>query len=788
MSIPGDAPYDGDGEGVDGDGNDRVEAPPTAPAADDGDGEGVHVDGDAAEAPPNTPADDDFADNASDRSGRSEASMQRQLRAEKVRRRNRILLFLLLAAIIIFVIVDSLTSKYVARALSALYEWVDSHPLPGAFVLTLVVFLATLAFIPGALLTIGCGVVYGMIGGLGRGTAIGSAVVFVGAAVGSEASFVVGRYLLRDCVGRWVERYRIFHAVDKAMEKNGFRIFFLLRLSPIIPFNALNYMAGATAVTLRDYTLALIGLLPGTVLYVFVGASAGSAMGMGKDGDDSVSRGARIASIVAGVVLGVLGVIAVSYYAKKELNRIVAEQEMEKQREESLEEQVALVEELPTILIDTAESPIRLFRLTLGDITVELSSLGASITKVLLPDYSQSSSSGNGDFVRDDVVLSYASPKEQFEDGNRPFFGAIVGRVANRIKGGVFQLSQTDGDGSGSAVETYYLERNNGPNHLHGGSDGFCRRIWTADIVGDAIQFTLTSPDGDQGYPAGVRVTATYFLARIESQGVKLRLDMRASLLPGETKATPLALAQHSYLNLASHSSPCRILGHTLQLPNCARYTPLDKTSIPTREVRRVDGEGEAAAMDFRKETVLADALMHYGIEKAGLESNDARNNVQQILAGDASNDERVARTPTSGGAPAANLDGDAPYGFDHNYAIEGSSSTEEGMRVAAILSHPSTGRCIRVSTTAPGMQLYTANYLDGSSPPPALCKDGARYDQWQGICLETQTYPDSIYPDDATVYGEEEFATGKCFILRPGGEDYFHAVEYEFLQMREEG
>ena len=109
-------------------------------------------------------------------------------------------------------------------------------------------------------------------------------------------------------------------------------------------------------------------------------------------------------------------------------------------------------------------------------------------------------------------------------------------------------------------------------------------------------------------------------------------------------------------------------------------------------------------------------------------------------------------------------------------------------MRVAAILSHPPTGRCLRVSTSAPGMQVYTANYLDGSSPPPALCKDGARYDQWQGICLETQTYPDSIYPDDSTVDGEEEFATGKCFILRPEGEDYFHAVEYEFLQMREEG
>lgn len=88
------------------------------------------------------------------------------------------------------------------------------------------------------------------------------------------------------------------HVHFKAMEKKGFHIFFLLRLSPIIPFNALNYMAGMTAVSFRDYTFALIGLLPGTVLYVFVGASAGSAME--NSNGSAVSRGARIASIGKG--------------------------------------------------------------------------------------------------------------------------------------------------------------------------------------------------------------------------------------------------------------------------------------------------------------------------------------------------------------------------------------------------------------------------------------------------------------------------------------------------------
>lgn len=259
---------------------------------------------------------------------------EEQLRTERAIRRNRIILFLVLAAVIIFVIVDSLTTKYIHSALMSLYEWVDLYPLPGAVVLTIVVFVATLAFVPGALLTIGCGAVFGMTSGLGMGVAIGTVVVFVGASLGSIASFLVGRYLLRDCMGKWAERYPLFKAVDYAMEKKGFRIFLLLRLSPLIPFNALNYMAGMTAVTFWDYTLALIGLLPGTVLFTFVGSSAGSAMKdkMQEDNSANIEKGARIASIVVGTVVGIGGISAVSYYAKKELNQIIAEQQQEEEQ------------------------------------------------------------------------------------------------------------------------------------------------------------------------------------------------------------------------------------------------------------------------------------------------------------------------------------------------------------------------------------------------------------------------------------------------------------------------
>jgi len=216
--------------------------------------------------------------------------------------------------------------------------------------LTFAVFVSTLAFIPGAILTVGCGLAYGMIMGLGKGVVVGTVVVFAGAALGSELSFIFGRYLMQDCVGRWLDRYPLLRAVDVTMKGKGFRIFFLLRLSPIIPFNALNYMAGATAITFKDYTLSLIGLLPGTILYVFVGASAGSSMEHDMHGDEVDSGKSsghlmtvRITSIVIGVVTGVLGVVAVSCYAKKELSKIIAEDEERDQEHES--DTIAAVED-----------------------------------------------------------------------------------------------------------------------------------------------------------------------------------------------------------------------------------------------------------------------------------------------------------------------------------------------------------------------------------------------------------------------------------------------------------
>ena len=150
--------------------------------------------------------------------------------------------------------------------------------------------------------------------------------VFIGASAGAVVAFLLGRYLLRDWVKTLTTKYPVFEAIDTALEDKGFRIMCLLRLSPIIPFNALNYIAGITAISLAQYTYAMIAILPGTVLYVFLGATAGSLADSSQSGDNST---VKIVSIVVGVVFGILGVAAVSYYAKKELNNVIQRQKQE---------------------------------------------------------------------------------------------------------------------------------------------------------------------------------------------------------------------------------------------------------------------------------------------------------------------------------------------------------------------------------------------------------------------------------------------------------------------------
>jgi uncharacterized membrane protein YdjX (TVP38/TMEM64 family) len=189
---------------------------------------------------------------------------------------------------------------------------------------SLVYFVATVLFIPASILTLGAGFVFAAAFGLGGGIILGTISVFVGASLGAIAAFLLGRYLLRDCVQRLTKKYTIFEALDAALEQNGFKIFLLLRLSPIIPFNVINYIGGVSAVSFRDYALALFGILPGTILYIFLGASAGSLTDSSSSGD---SFTVTIIVVVIGAVFGITAIWLSARFARKELNRIVQERQ-----------------------------------------------------------------------------------------------------------------------------------------------------------------------------------------------------------------------------------------------------------------------------------------------------------------------------------------------------------------------------------------------------------------------------------------------------------------------------
>jgi aldose 1-epimerase len=413
--------------------------------------------------------------------------------------------------------------------------------------------------------------------------------------------------------------------------------------------------------------------------------------------------------------------------------------------------QEAQISELEFVQVshgDVTET-VRVFTLSLNGVTVEVCSIGAAITKILLP--------GGADNGSDDVVLGYKTPAEMFASGNPPYFGVIVGRVANRIAKGRFQL-----DG-----QEFKLATNNDPNHLHGGFQGFSSRIWDMDIFQDGsrkgVECTLTSPDGDQGYPGTVLVAAKYTLIPSDSgNGVTLRLEMTAKLK--DSKPSPINLAQHTYFNLGKHNHKEGILDHKMTLA-CESYTPTDLTSIPLRKVVAVKDD---PAMDLQQGRALRDSMKLFAMLKAGVKEDDALRHVTQSEHWGPNIATAVADSKTPGG----------PYGFDHNYVVPRSDSS--GLNLVGTLKHEGSKRRMTVHSNAPGVQIYTANYLDGTSPGPEICKEGALYGQWQGICLETQNFPDSIL-STAEEAEFPDFARGRCFILRPGGPEYEHTVQYTF-------
>jgi aldose 1-epimerase len=340
--------------------------------------------------------------------------------------------------------------------------------------------------------------------------------------------------------------------------------------------------------------------------------------------------------------------------------------------------------------------------LNAGRTTVELLSIGATIHKLYTPDREGNIS---------DIVLG-CDDIDLYSRGETPYFGCIVGRVANRIKNGTFTL-----DGV-----TYHLACNNGPNCLHGGILGFHRAAWEIKRQERrSVTFEYVSEDGEEGFPGRVHIRARY---ELEEDGSSLLLDIEGHV--NGDKATPLNLAGHAYFNLGGHSSgDC--LGHELELVDVKCFTPLDENQIPTGEILPVEVE---PAMDFRSPKTI-------GFE--------------------------IDKTP-------------GKCGYDHNFVLHGmgtdaADKVNKGMArqnpgLAAILYDPSCGRGLKVLTTAPGLQLYTANYLDGTLEG----KSGYKYEKYGGICLETQGFPDAV--------NQPHFPST---VFQPG-DVYRHVIRYEFF------
>ncbi len=291
------------------------------------------------------------------------------------------------------------------------------------------------------------------------------------------------------------------------------------------------------------------------------------------------------------------------------------------------------------------------------------------------------------------VALGFPGP-EGYAAHPDPYFGAVVGRYANRIAGGRFTLDGT----------RYAVPVNNGPNSLHGGETGFDKRTWTASPSATAVELTLVSPDGDQGYPGTLTASVTYSL----SPDNALTAQYRATT----DGPTVVNLTNHGYVNLAGEGSGT-IEDHLLQI-NAAHYTPVDETLIPTGEIAPVAG----TPFDFRQPTPIG----------------------ARVRAAD----PQLLRA----------------QGYDHNWVLDGS-----GLRVAAVVSEPVRGRTLTVSTTEPGLQFYSGNFLDGTFTGTG----GRAYRQGDGLALETQHFPDSPNRPDFP-----------STVLRPG-EEYRSTTVYAF-------
>lgn len=293
-------------------------------------------------------------------------------------------------------------------------------------------------------------------------------------------------------------------------------------------------------------------------------------------------------------------------------------------------------------------------------VSVDITNFGGIIVSITVPDK-------NGNMT--DVALGYRNLDKYIE--NPGYLGALVGRHANRIEDARFELNG----------KVYELAKNDGKNHLHGGLTGFHNVVWKAEVNGEKLVLTHTSPDGEEDYPGKVDVKVEYSL----TEGNELVIDYNAV----SDQDTVLNLTNHAYFNLGGHASG-DILKHQIYI-NADSFTPVNDECIPTGEIRSVKG----TVMDF---TTL-----------------------RNFAEGFNSSDEQIK----NGG------------GYDHNWVLNTKGDIRE---VAVELYHPESGRLMQVFTTKPGVQFYSGNFLNNLNG-----KENAVYGKRNGLCLETQYFPNAM-------------------------------------------
>lgn len=305
--------------------------------------------------------------------------------------------------------------------------------------------------------------------------------------------------------------------------------------------------------------------------------------------------------------------------------------------------------------------------------SVTISDFGATIININVPDRSGR---------LDDVICGYDDLTSYVEaDG---YQGAIIGRVGNRICKGKFTLDGVD----------YNMYINNGPNHLHGGKEGFDKRVWKVLAIDDgsepSIKLFLISADGDEGYPGNLAVTVTYALKNDGSLSIRYEAST--------DRRTIINLTNHTYFNLGGYSSG-KIYNHELWI-DADTYLPTDDSLIPTGELKSVAG----TPFDFRiAKAIGRDIKVH---------------DRDLIIAG----------------------------GYDHCLNFTGGESGVPKLRAKAI--HKRSGRVMEMYTNQPCLQFYSGNFLTNEKYP---FKNGVPQEIQMAFCLETQHMPDSINHENFT-------------------------------------